>query len=149
MDPITRLLGTRNRIIAASALTFLLWQGGLLAGGLLPDATRLANAAALIGGIAWAASTAFLLVYMRRVARARAQDTLSDERIRHVQTRAFATSYWLLGAALAVLLGLSGFVALDATAVVRGLLILAVVAPMMIFLWLDRSGEGEDEGEDA
>lgn len=146
MNDIVRLLRMRNHVIVASAAAFLVWQGCLLAGDLVSGGplSRIAEAGALVGGVTWAAATFMMLVYFRRVARARAQETLDDELARHNQARVFVIGYWILAAALGLLLGLAGFVALDAMVVVRGLLIIAVIAPLTAFLWLDRAGDGED-----
>jgi hypothetical protein len=140
---IARLLRLRDRVIWVSAIGFLVWQGGWLATDLVTAGLpmMIARFASAAGGVLWAAATLALFLYYRQVKKARAGAELNDELARYRQDRAFLAGYWILLAALAGLLGLEGFVAIDPGVLLRTLVILAVVAPLTVFLWLDRDGE--------
>lgn len=137
---IARLLRMRDRVILASAIGFLVWQGGWLATDLVAAGRpmMIAVIVSAAGGLAWAAATLALFVYYRQVRRAQAETELNDELARYRQDRAFLIGYWILVTALAGLLGLEGFVEIDPGVLLRTLIILAVVAPLTAFLWLDR-----------
>ena len=140
---IARLLRMRDRVILASAIGFLVWQGGWLATDLVPvgQPMTIAVIVTMAGGLAWAAATLALFVYYRQVRLARAETELNDELARYRQDRAFLIGYWILVAALAGLLGVEGFVDIDTGVLLRTLIILAVIAPLTAFLWLDRDAE--------
>lgn len=140
---IARLLKMRDRVILASLIGFLVWQGGWLATDLVAAGRPMSIAVAVsaAGGLAWAAATLALFIYYRRVRHARAETEMNDELARYRQDRAFLIGYWILAAALAGLLGVEGFVDIDPGVLLRTLVILAVAAPLTAFLWLDRDAE--------
>ena len=137
---IARLLRMRDRVILASAIGFVVWQGGWLATDLVAPGPPMTMAVivTLAGGLAWLAATLALLAYYRQVRQARAETELNDELARYRQDRAFLIGYWILAGALAGLLGIESFIEIDAGVLLRTLVILAVVAPLTAFLWLDR-----------
>lgn len=150
MDEISKLVRDRNRLMAAMAAIFLLWQGGLmtrdifLAAG-FDGADRIAAWAAAgenIGLILWLIVTVFLVVFMRRVRRAEAQNIINDELFRQIQGQAMRIGYKALIAALVALLVLEAFVELEAEIVIRTFMMVAVAAPLGAFVLLsNRSGE--------
>lgn len=150
MDEISKLVRDRNRLMAAMAAIFLLWQGGLmtrdifLAAG-FDGADRIAAWAAAgenIGLILWLIVTVFLVVFMRRVRRAEAQNIINDELFRQIQGQAMRIGYKALIAALVALLVLEAFVELEAEFVIRTFMMVAVAAPLGAFVLLsNRSGE--------
>ena len=140
---IARLLRMRDRVILASAIGFLVWQGGWLATDLVPAGPpmTLAVIVSAAGGLAWVAATIALLLYYRQVRQARAEAELNDELACYRQNRAFLIGYWILAGALAGLLGIEAFIEIDSGVLLRSLVILAVVAPLTAFMWLDRDPE--------
>lgn len=148
---VERLLRMRDRVLVASAAGFLVWQGGWLATDLLPRGMLMSAAIAgtVAGAVIWAAATVALALYYRRVRKARAGAELNDELARHRQDRAFLVGYWVVAAAIAGLLGLSGFVEIEDAVLLRFLVILAVVTPLTAFLWIDRDTGSNGTEEEA
>lgn len=143
---IARLMRMRDRVLLASALGFLLWQGGWLATDLLPAGGMRSAAigATMAGALAWGIATVALVRYFGRVRKARAEAELNDELARYRQDRAFVIAYWVVAGTISLMLGLEGFFDIDPAVLLRSLIILAVVTPLTAFLWLDR-----DSGESA
>ena len=146
MDVTSRLVRRRNRVLAAAAGTFLIWQGAKLALDLGPeDAAWIgaAGAAETAGALAWAAATLAFLMYAGQVSRHKAGAVMNDEGARHDQARAMAGAYKVLVVALGAVFLSNMFVEIDAAAALRGLIIVAVVAPISLFLWFSREGGAE------
>lgn len=150
MDEISKLVRDRNRLMAAMAGIFLLWQGALMTRDIFiaagfDGAERVATwaeAGENIGLILWLIVTVLLVFFMRRVRRAEAQNIINDELFRQIQGQAMRIGYKALIAALVGLLVLEAFIELEAEIVIRTFMMVAVAAPLGAFVVLtNRSGE--------
>lgn len=152
MDDTSRLIRDRNRILTAMASIFVLWQGTLMVRDIFrawqfdgaEQVAALAETGETIGLVLWLIATIFLLVFMRRVKRAEAQNIINDEYFGQVQAQAMRIGFKALIAALAVALGVEAFVELEAELVIRFFMIVAVAAPLGAFVILSSGGEGEE-----
>ncbi|WP_417469499.1 hypothetical protein [Maricaulis sp.] len=142
MSDIDTLIRMRNRFLALSATSFLLWQGMQIVQEIFPDsgAYGLLTLFALIGSLGFVGAMVMFLTYASRVTRTNTQAMIQDELFDHNQARAVRIAFIALMAALVALYVLTDFVVLDVDLIIRGLLIVAVCVPQFAFLVLDRTG---------
>lgn len=141
MENIEQLQIRRNRLLAITALLFFVWQGATLVAELPESGDSLSPGIDLVaasGGLGWIAVTVATLLYGRRVARARATGVLNDERTEHNRNRATQWSYCNMVVAIALFFVASFVFELQVEAVIRGMLIVAVVSPLLSFVWFER-----------
>jgi hypothetical protein len=145
------LVRDRNRLLTAMAGIFVVWQGGLMARDLFAMAdfagadrwVAIADMIDLAGGLAWLGATILLVVFMRRVKRAEAQNVINDELFRQIQAQAMRFGFKAMLATLVLALVLEAFVELEAEIVIRAFLIVAVAAPLGAFVVMSGNA-GED-----
>lgn len=148
MSEIDTLIRMRNRFLALSATSFLIWQGMQIGQEVFPDtgAYGLLTLLALAGSLGFAGAMVMFLVYASRVTRTNTQATIQDELFDHNQAGAVRIAYIALMAAMVALYVLTDFVELNVELMIRGLLIVGVCVPQFAFLILDQQdGDGGAE----
>lgn len=142
MSDIDTLIRMRNRFLALSATSFLIWQGMQIGQDIFPNSTAygLMTLIALVGSLGFAGAMVMFLTYANRVTRTNSQATIQDELFDHNQAQAVRIAFIALMAAVVALYVLTDFVVLDVDLMIRGLLIVGVCVPQFAFLLLDRTG---------
>ncbi len=147
MDTITRLVRRRNLVLALAGSAFFIWQTSELTQDLTVDGTALMSAANIgetIGAITWVVASLTFLAFTFQVRRERAGAIINDEAARHDRARAMAVGYKVMVVTIGVLFLSQEFIDMDAAVALRALLIVAVTAPVSLFLWFSRdSGDVE------
>lgn len=145
MSDIDTLIRMRNRFLALSATSFLVWQGMQIGQDLLPDtgAYGLLTLLALVGSLGFAGAMVMFLVYANRVTLTNTQSTIQDELFDLNQAKAVRIAFIALMATVVALYVLTDFVVLDVDLMIRGLLIVGVCVPQFAFLLLDRNDDDE------
>ncbi|PHR90839.1 MAG: hypothetical protein COA69_14065 [Robiginitomaculum sp.] len=146
MALIDTLIARRQKLLLIAALGFTMWQGGLLLNKMFPTddtAHAIALAMTLTGAFQWAAFSIGFVHFSRK---AKPEiEALNDELTRSNRAKSLMYGYMALLGAISLLFGLSTvlgqtrFPALNADFIIHGLLILAVVCPILCFFWLERS----------
>jgi hypothetical protein len=146
MSDTDTLIRMRNRFLALSATSFLLWQGMQIGQDFFPDsgAYVLMLLLGLAGSLGFVGAMVMFLIYASRVTRTNTQSTIQDELFDHNQARAVRVAYIALMGAVVALYVLTEFVVLDTDLIIRGLLIIGVCVPLFAFLLLD--GKDADAG---
>lgn len=150
MESIEDLQSRRNRLLMMTALLFLLWQGGTLVAELLQPGQPLLPfmlLAATCGGIGWIVVGIATVFYGRRIASARAAGVLNDERTEDNKNRATRFAYVSMIVVIALLFAASILTDMPAQPVIRAMLIVAVVAPLLSFVWYERHDLVNADGE--
>ena len=146
MDDISKLVRDQNRVMTAMGLIFAIWQGSTLAREItLSAAPEFGDTAILyadrveaVGAVLWVLATIALLLVMRRVKRARAQDVMRDELFRHNQSMAMKVGFKAMIALIVVLVGFEAFFELTSGIAIRAMMLVAVLAPLTTFVILSR-----------
>ncbi len=144
---VERLARRRRRILAASAIGFLSWQGGIVASttAVAGHATRLVDVVRLAGFALWAGSLVAMLVAGGRTARnPGVRSALEDELTQANRRDAFQFGYWVMLIAAGALYAVSLLTPLTAATAIPLLLVVGVTIPALRFVMLDRRGEPRD-----
>lgn len=148
---VQRLSRWRRRILVVIALGYVVWWAGLLAStsgvsGAVPGGALYANAAMIVGLIAWAVPLAVLLTVGRRIAlrmRGPVREALEDELTKANRRIAFQTGYWALLGVVCVLYAVSQFDPLSANVALPMLIAVGVSVPLLRFAMLERLGDSD------
>tara|TARA_R110002096_G_scaffold46422_4_gene123840 strand:+ start:1327 stop:1785 length:459 start_codon:yes stop_codon:yes gene_type:complete len=151
MDDISKLQRSRNRVLVAAAIAFLIWQGATLGIDLAsaanwaePTGLFALQVSLIVGAVAWAGAMIMLVLYQRAVKRAGACTVMRDELF--LRDRAKATMYGFAGMIVAtvLLLAAATFIEFSATIAIRAILIIGVFVPLVAMARLGREPLGDD-----
>ncbi len=146
MDQIEKLLKQRTQMLQLTVMGFSLWQGSWLASDIFTlsgtPATVLSTITA-IGGVMYALSLLRLIQLGLNVRKHEAEGIMADELSREQQYKAFFFAYFVVAGLAAFLLGIEAFIQIDSTVILRGLVLAAVLTPLLVFLWLDKQADKE------
>lgn len=144
MDPIDALDRARRRMLTAVVLTSLLWllpQVALTArsGGLASPWGQVLAGLAALGALAWMFYMWRYNRFRRRIERdEELRRRLDDERVREVRRDSIYRSWWVLVVVIGVGVAATALTDLPAQPVLLALLLVAVDAPLLFFLAMDR-----------
>ena len=149
MHDIDKLVRQRAHMVLLAALAMLLWQGSWIAADLLEGQGSILETAAIVatvaGSLAWAAWTIAFVVIGRRIQRSPDCAAVDDEQARLHRLIAFRGGYFVLGVATLLLIPAVSNFGLDALYGIRGVALVGLVAPMIIFGRLELANEPGDE----
>lgn len=144
MDPIDALDRARRQMlvaVVAASLVWLLPQVVLTAGNeeLATPWLQTMSVVAVAGALAWMFFMWRYHRFRRRVeSDEQLRERLDDERVREVRRESIYRSWWVLVVVIGLGVGLSALTELRAQPVLLVLLLVAVDAPLLFFLALDR-----------
>jgi hypothetical protein len=142
---VERLARRRRRILAASAIGFLSWQGSLVASSTSLAGPRLVDLVRVAGFALWAVSLVAMLATGRRAAmQPGVQSALEDELTQANRRGAFQFGYWAMLIGAAALYAVAIFTPLSVSRTMPLLLAVGVTVPALRFVMLDRRGEPRD-----
>ena len=148
MTDISGLIRMRNRFLALTATSFLVWQCMHLLEGALPTSTGAFAAIGLAGFVGLAGfmgAMIMFLIYAGRVTKTQTQAVIQDELFAFNQAKALRIGFIaLMGFVIAGFVA-SDFVELPTELTFRVLMMVGVAVPIFAFLAFDR-GSG-DEGD--
>lgn len=147
---IERLQRRRLLLLAIAATAFLIWVSVDLWSNIMPGNRRGNDLVRSIAFLLWICTLAAMLagrdgLMRQQTVRAALNDELT---VAHRRT-SLIVGYWLLVAAIAVIYVWSSFVAIAPRSVMALLLGLAVTAPTLCFVVLERRSEQDDSGNAA
>jgi hypothetical protein len=139
---VVRMERERWRLLAAYTLTWFAWQAVQFEPvHALPVLRDFSPRTLNLGSLAvWCATVVWLFSFMVRVRRDKTlRGVLNDELNRANRQRAFMYGYWAVVIGLGVSIDVTVLWHVDAFALVRTLLMIAVSVPLATYLWFDRS----------
>lgn len=144
---IERLQRRRLLLLAISAIAFLIWVSVDLWSNIMPSNRRVSDLVCSIGFLVWIGTLAAMLtgrdgLMRQQIVRAALNDELT---VAH-RRASLIVGYWSLVVALAVIYVWSSFAAIAPRNVMALLLGLAVAAPTLCFVVLERRSEQDDSG---
>ncbi|GHA86984.1 hypothetical protein GCM10009069_07790 [Algimonas arctica] len=145
MADIEKLVQDRTRIVFIMASTFALWQGSDIVTQVAAMDSVLflyASLAKIFGAIAYALSALLLLLFYKRVNRAKAAMTLKDDWNRLSKGLAVQYGFFFMIAATVIMYAVAMFWDLPVMAVLQGLILVGVTATLLAFGILQGSSDG-------
>lgn len=142
-----KLLQRRSQMLQLTVIGFTLWQGALLLADLVTVsglAARALNVTQAIGMIIFGLSMLRLAQLMHSARKQEVAELLGDELAKLQQYKAFFLAYFAVAGLAAFFLGIVGYVDIEAQVLTRILVMVAVVTPLLSFLWLDHKAGLED-----
>lgn len=148
MDMTDNLLKQRNNMLQLTVMGFSLWQGSWLLMDIFYFVgwpAHIMKTVFGIGGVMFGLSMLRLLQLWRTTRKLKAEAMLGDELALSQQHKAFFLAYFVVSGAAALLLGVEPFTKLQPPVILRTLVILAVITPIITFLWLDHQAGKDGE----
>lgn len=143
MSTTENLLYKRTSMLVFAVIGFTLWQGALLVSDVSSLPGEVTNPFQAMGMIVWGLAMLRLAQLSHAMNNRDVADLLNDELTQLQRSKSFTVAYFVMTGLIAFTLTTSIFLDLDPVIIVRGLLLAAVITPLVAFLWLDHKAGQE------